>query len=457
MGNSGQFSNSAIQSFMKNVHEVSPYDCSDPTYLFVGFEEEREECLTGLQNGHSSTILGGLHCGKTAFLHQLEQDIREYSKTGNSVRLVPYYLDIQDFDLLTPAILFERMYELIVRKCQAPAWRYEEQGGDYSIFLAHVEAAKSELEQRYGTDWIMVFLFDELDAALFDLPDDQFFYDLRHLVTASPYHDHFRIVATGVKDMLPLISENAPLDFLTPVYLRVLYDEEVDDLILTGFPDGIEKKAVRRLLRFTGGHPYLLHSLLENVWQDGTEVDETAIKRAKKTLSKRQQLVFDSWLNAFGMLEHYVYQLVIEEEDTLTLQDVYESLPSDIGGKIEETLAILGFHGVIDLSDPDDPQLAGTIFRDWYQDHSPVQNAGNILETFTILYEDVERLPVDDDIRQTLWEALEEWLNEQPTDGGLTPSSEKAVFALEEIRGSADAITTWIEQLEAVDAAWHWG
>lgn len=435
---------------------MNPYDCHDATHLFVGFEEERQDLIGGLQDGNSYAILGGSHCGKTAFLYQLEQDIREYSKTGNTAGFVPCWLDIQEFDRLTPVTLFERMYELLVRKCQAPAWREQGHEGEYATFLAQVDAAKSELEQRYGAHWIAVFLVDELDAALFDLPDDQFFYDLRHLVTESPYRDHVRIVATGMKDMRYLVAENAPLDFLVPVGLRGLHNEEVNDLILTGFPDGIGKKAVRRLFRFTGGHPYLLQALLEIVWQDGAEIDENVVKRAKKTFLKQPQ-VFDAWPRAFGMLEHYVYQQLIEgEDDTLMVQEVSESLPPDVAGNVEGAITTLGYHGVLDLSDPDAPQLAGTIFRDWYQDHSPVPHAGRVMDSFTALYEDVENLPVDDDTRQTLWEALEEWLDEQSTDGELTLSTEKALDALEEAQHPTDAITAWITRLKALDAAWYW-
>ena len=73
--------------------------------------------------------------------------------------------------------------------------------------------------QRYSTDWIVILLIDELDAAIATLPDDQFFQNLRNLLMISRFHSHFRLVASGVTQMANLISSgSSPLNNLRSEY-----------------------------------------------------------------------------------------------------------------------------------------------------------------------------------------------------------------------------------------------
>ncbi|NJL59620.1 MAG: hypothetical protein HC887_08230 [Desulfobacteraceae bacterium] len=55
-----------------------------------------------------------------------------------------------------------------------------------------MDKAAPKLTQKYGADWLMILMIDELDAALTELADDQFFQNLRNLLMESRFNRHFR-------------------------------------------------------------------------------------------------------------------------------------------------------------------------------------------------------------------------------------------------------------------------
>jgi hypothetical protein len=200
----------------------NPYNCTRPGTLFVGYDRLRKELLNGFCNGNSYAILGGRRCGKTSLLLQIEKD----TQSGDLAPFTPLprFLDIQGLgQAATPSSLFQALYSLVVQEIAAPPWTSGELGNEYQTFLAHLNAVSPLLTQCYGTDWLVILLIDELDAAIATLPDDQFFQNLRNLLMISRFHRHFRLVASGVTQMANLISSgSSPLNNLRNKQLSIL-------------------------------------------------------------------------------------------------------------------------------------------------------------------------------------------------------------------------------------------
>lgn len=69
-----------------------------------------------------------------------------------------------------------------------------------------------------------------------------------------------------------------------------------------------------------------------------------------------------------------MYQLLSEASDsTLHVRDIRHRLGPSLALHIDEARTVLSYHGLIDDSELDEPQMAGTLFRDWYRDHRPGQ------------------------------------------------------------------------------------
>ena len=67
-----------------------------------------------------------------------------------------------------------------------------------------------------------------------------------------------------------------------------------------------------------------------------------------------------------------MYQLLSAAPDgTLHVRDIRHGIDPSLAPHIDEALTILSYHGLIDDSEPDEPQIVGTLFRDWYRDNWP--------------------------------------------------------------------------------------
>ena len=322
----------------------------------------RRGIMTGLAHGKSFAILGGRRCGKTSLLLQLEKDLR--GEHGGSFNFQPRFLDIQALGRVTPEKLFKAIFKLI-----APGVRIQPPyapGEEYDCFLAQLDETQEELRRRHGSDWLLVLLVDELDSAIASLPDDHFFQNLRNLLMVSSYHRHFRLVATGVKEMGRLISSgSSPLNNLSHIYLRPLEKQERMDLVRKGYPDGLPEPVVFQLESLCGGHPYLWQGLLEKLEEIGDLSCAPVDLAAQHFL--REHKDFRRWLDGFSATEKEVYRtLALSPASAASIQSLQQQLPAAMTIDVEDSITPLGFHCLIDESNPDLPVVSGNLFRNWF-------------------------------------------------------------------------------------------
>lgn len=350
---------------------IIPYNCTKPGNLFVGYERLLQQLLNGFRNDNSFALIGGRRCGKTSLLFQLQKELQKAD--FEPLRLLPKYLDIQGVGKVTCEILFKTVYSLTVEDTEAEPWQPGNSEEPYQDFLRYMYKAKPFLDKKYGSDWVVALLVDELDAAVNLLPDDQFFQNLRNLLMASTFHRHFRLVASGVNNLSKLISSgSSPLNNLRVKYLNTLTLKQAMQLLYFGFPEDFDDDLEQMLFRITGCHPYLLQGLLEKLWNSKKNLDKNYLK-----LCVREFLLehndFQRWLAAFGPAEHAVYQILSKTPDGyMHLRDIRTNLESTLKPQLDNALQTLSYHGVIDDSEPDEPQIAGTMFRDWYKNNAPV-------------------------------------------------------------------------------------
>lgn len=346
---------------------MKPYNCTRPGNLFVGYERLRQELLNGFQNGNSYAILGGRRCGKTSFLIQIEKDLHREGLI--SFHPLPRRFSMQELGQLTPELLFETIYRLVIHGVEAEPWKPSKPGREYQHFLNHLDRVHGVLNEKYGSDWLVILLIDEMDVALSTLPDDQFFQNLRNFLMESRFHRHFRVLATGVKDMARLISSgSSPLNNLRNKYLGILRNREARQLVSVGFSDEYDTDF---LFKLTGKHPFLLQGILEKLWQG--EWDKRTIRKAAKDFL-REHKDFHHWINAFGTGERVVYRCLAEApQGTMHIMEIKNRVDDSVGLDIDEALTVLSYHGVIDDSDPDEPEIAGTLFREWFLSKTTVE------------------------------------------------------------------------------------
>ena len=408
----------------------NPYNCTAPGSLFVGYEQERGQIMQGFRDGNSYAILGGRRCGKTSLLLQLVRDLQ--SNGLQPFEPLPRFLDIQEFNRLTPALLFEKVYNLVIQDVQGVPWVASTPESAYQDFLAHLDAAKPLLDIQYGAHWLVILLIDELDAAIDKLTNDHFFQNLRNLLMVSRFRSHFRLVASGVQEMARLTtSGSSPLNNLRNRYVRILTVPEAHQLIAYAFPQDLAPAIAASLDRVTGRHPYLLQGLLENLWMCRDVLDEPAVDLAARAFL-REHHDFYRWLEAFSLAEHAVYQCLSEARgDPLHLRDLRQRIDTSLRYAVDDALSVLSYHGVIDDSEPARPRIAGTLFQAWYQHNGPRGPAPSPARTLHLFYSYSHK---DGAMR----EALETHLTLLQRQGIITTWNDRQITAGQEWKAQID-------------------
>jgi hypothetical protein len=339
---------------------MNPYNCTQPGNLFTGYSSELEWVTDGFQNNKNFTVLGGHRSGKTSFLLQVRDHITRNGVTGRQAfaRLI----DLGGYTPSSPFEFFEIIYKQVVSGSEAEAWDKTPVTQPYQAFLERIRRAAPALEKKHGDKWLAVLLIDKLDLAR----SDEIFQNLRNLFQLDSLYYNFRLVGTGGSAMLALVKNGSPLfNILAPVCLRALSEPEADELLASGPP---EWRALRgELFALSGRHPYILQGLLEKLWDAPGDLHGAA-----RQFSYSLGLVFQHWKRVLGPEGCAVYRAIAGSDAGLTETQVRQrSKVNDV----DETLRVLGFHGVIDQSDR--PRVLGTLFRDWFQrnDDAPPQMA----------------------------------------------------------------------------------
>lgn len=365
---------------------MNPYNCTRPGNLFVGYDDVRRELAQDLRDGKSFALLGGRRCGKTSFLLQLQKDLS--CAASESYHPLPCFIDIQGLGECSPALLFKAIYNGLNLPAEAEQWNAPPAGGEYEHFLQLLDKAERQLTKKHGPYWVAILLVDELDAAVTKLPNDQFFQNLRNLLMVSRFNGRFRMIASGVKEMARLISSgSSPLNNLCHVYLRDLHKEEIDSLIKSGFPEGFSPAANDVLIGLTGGHPYLLQGLLDKLRKRSLPLDGRSVDLAASDWL-REHKDFRRWFEGFGPAERAVYRLLAAAPNgALAREPLRQRLPRELQSEHEDALTVLAYHGLIDDSDPDNPAISGTMFRDWFLQNVPSEPAPETKDLLLSLFE----------------------------------------------------------------------
>ncbi|GBC63351.1 hypothetical protein DENIS_4345 [Desulfonema ishimotonii] len=432
---------------------INPYNCTSPDHLFMGYVRLREAMYKGFRSGNSYVIMGGRRCGKTSLLIQIEKDLKAYSTAP--CHILPRRFSMQEMGSLTLDPLFEKVYNLVSHGLAVPPWQDGQPGREYQVFLRHLDNTEDALVKAYGSDWLVILLLDDLDALADEQPETRFFMNLRHLLTESRFHGHFRLVATGAGSIKRLTATGfAPLSNLRCKYVGILRERRAEELVEAGFKDRYDTETLRFLFELTGRHPFLLQGVLEKMWETEAAWTKSAIRKAAR-LFLREHGIFRLWANAFGSAEQVVYQSLASAPDgSLRIREIQNTIPPGLRGEIDGALTALGYHGLLEDADPDEPEIAGTLFRDWYMD----QLAGEILQVFGALKDTLMRLAVDERTRQAALASMavaeqelrEPESGEQPDRQKIREAFERATDLLQSGLDSPPSLSSYLEKARAL-------
>ncbi|MDC0708831.1 SIR2 family protein [Stigmatella sp. ncwal1] len=347
---------------------MNPYNCSAPGRSFVGYQALLTEVLRGFVNEKSYALVGGRRCGKTSLLMKLRDEL---SREGLApFRVLPRLLDIQAVVPRSPFEFFSRIHALLAEGLAVPAWDTPPPQQTYQEFLRRLDALQPILRQAHGDKWLAVLLLDELDVAPKTLPDDECFQNLRNLLTESRFKSYFRVVASGCSGMGSLIGSGSPLNNLDKQYTRVLTVPEARELVARGFPEELEAEAENELLSFTGGHPYALQGLLEWLHEKPNPVTREDVQSAAERFARSHGDELEVWYRDLGEAGRTCYEaLARAPSEGLTKPQLRERVAKHF---VNDGLLSLSYHGLIHEESSGQKRIVGSLFKDWFLDHSNI-------------------------------------------------------------------------------------
>lgn len=347
----------------------NPYNCIAPGNLFVGRQQMRNKIINKLHNNKLYVIIGARHCGKTSFLKQIKNDLLENNSL--SIRFIPCLFSTDEFNVLTTAKFYQKIYEVTTQNTDAPDWVAVENGYEYDGFLKQMRKARESIQKKIAKEFAIVLLIDEMDAAIDDLKKDRLFKNLRHFLTESDLCDDFRLVASGMQYMNTLINDDTSwFHIWDREYLHPLSFDSAKQLIRIGLKDKVNANVESMILELTGRHPFLMQGLCEKIYENSAcRLDKERLTQiSKEFLNRHGNNCFRNWVNNFSFNDHTVYQYIANSADgtlpSLTLNDM---LPLT-NKEIDDSLKTLGYHGVIDDTDINIKRIGATMFRDWYRE-----------------------------------------------------------------------------------------
>jgi predicted nucleotide-binding protein len=346
--------------------DLNPYSCEIPGNLFVGYATARAAMLAGLRNRRSYAVIGGHRCGKTSLLTQLKQDLEE--SKDDHFRILPLFIDAKELKPRSEHEFFSALWSLMAGELPLGALQPGETESFGRNFFG-IRRAAPLFEEKYGPNWLVVFLIDELDRAAATLPNARFFQLLRQVLMDEPHRRHFRLVAAGGDGMQALTGEGSILS-LEPGFLRPLTPSEMVELVAPG--PAMAPDQISSVCDLTGRHPYVAQALLGALWESRDEAwCETRVQRAVQKVMRDRFGSFRRWIAGFGDRGCRVYGALADAGRVLRRDEIQARVK--LGMQLSEALNVLAYHGAVE-EDAAGFRVAGVIFRNWFRTNFEIES-----------------------------------------------------------------------------------
>ena len=438
----------------------NPYDVTTTDSFYVGNEYLRYDLISRITTSRQSfAIIGGRRCGKTSTLYQLRKDLARV-EDDESIYLT-LYIGPGSFDRASPASryssagLWRRIYGLLMEHVSVTDADPIKEGSPYASFLGALGHAGETLCSHYNSrNWVAIVMIDEIDAIKEGLPSEtMFFANLRELLSASPYVSRFRVVVTGMNDLSGLTDFGSPLrNILAIKELGIIDDKSVEELVRSGFVDGLSDDARSCLKESTGGHPYLLQGVLHELWHDWNTRRETIerchVLAAVRAFESDYRQTFQGWRAALGQPACDVFGFLSANGGNASRRQLKDALGYDLG-MIDDALSRLATHGVVEAGDEQELRIVGSMFRTWFERYVAKPRVTSVLEE---AYAILDKLELDQDkkeaIQQELSGALKNMEREIPPKGAVAAAVRNGCKLIRDISGTAEGVEKIVTAIE---------
>lgn len=347
--------------------------------------------ISGLQlhEPRSWAIYGGRRMGKTSTCYKVHQQLScRYNK--DEACFIPVYIDLSAFTLESKRYFFYIMASRLLKaireqeilskdalsspetinifkldRTHDPVIDFKE---FYNLVMGEVVPAYRQVR--------VIFLFDEVDHLSKPKWGNEILAHLRAIIKTRSefkYASYTALAMAGTsKSLSRLLAPGSPLrNELTKIVLEAFSLEDMKQLTDI-YPHGtLNAKTVRNLYFLTGGHPYLVQSIL------GALSEQKLYPITAESLESigqqflAEKYVFKSWVsgdNGFSNTESEVYLELAKTSKPLPKKKIQSRVAVD---ELDDVLDTLICTGVV-CEVTEGFQISGSLFKEWYLE----QNTG---------------------------------------------------------------------------------
>ncbi|MFH1563231.1 MAG: GAF domain-containing protein [Nitrospirota bacterium] len=313
-------------------------------------EAKINEVILGLERGDYFALLAPNHTGKTTFIYQLTERIKQQLPNYRSI-----YINFEGIQHYNSEVFFQHLAQYIILRFRKEEWggisggTHIKNAGNFRHFL---EIIASKI------DFNLIFFLDGIEILSKEIAKELLFI-LKTIYIESTINQKFKkttVLISGTVDLLELtVGEDAmtsPFNISEQITLSDFQEKEVLIFIqkLNDIGIKINKDCINKLYELTKGQPYLVQKICYMV----VETAKEKLKNEKKEITMEEfneciEQISEAEDEAFAYL---TLKLEQELEDDVELLKILESLlyskeDTYIVGKWDTSFKKLELAGVI--------------------------------------------------------------------------------------------------------------
>jgi AAA+ ATPase superfamily predicted ATPase len=364
--------------------KVNPYSIDQPANaLFYGRQSQVEKLAADLTApiAGSYALIGGRRFGKTSLLHAVER--RLWAKcsgpTDDTYYVIPLYLNLLGDEIVDLGGFFSLVMDVLTAQVQEhcpdlipPDWSaslpIDSGRPAHRIFADRVSGLCQNIARR-GRPLRVLLLLDETEEIL-DRPwRHNLFNRLRWLIYENERtHNYLKVVLAGSSSFYSdVVQTSSPLwGILKFEYLKAFPEDETWRLIQEPCNEQIPETIAREILKYSGGHPYLVQYMMYHLWQERPSGNscQWVAELAERFMHERPSQL-NSWRESVGEGGCQAYAILLSHANWMDENAIRRAIGTSTP-ELRSALTALCYHGLAIHNDAWRYRAVGELFRKWF-------------------------------------------------------------------------------------------
>lgn len=305
-----------------------PYNSTKPIYdasLFIGRAHHAKFLLDGLSKNilNSFVIIGGRRTGKSSSLIHIQNLLKEMTKPD----FVPVYCDLLLLNAENAKSAETDFYKRLISSINKEL-SISESSEKYDYDFAQFSKC---LAENFAGEKSLVLLFDETEALLKFEWATIFFANLRNSINSLGYRVSIVIAVFDWEQVQHILLRSWSLDY-KKLRLEPFDFNETHDLVSLAWSNSeFSSTTIKKLLKQTGGHIYLLQKLLAQLWDiQQDKITSNDIDKVISWFFREEDESFEMWYSTnFKKLEDHIVLSILAKSDSPVPEKDFQELVLD--------------------------------------------------------------------------------------------------------------------------------